>query len=82
MPILNNNDGSNNSRETPRRNTPMCGSDNVEDEHKTSPNRIINMPMSMNIRQSLQILCCEEKDDVKEVKRSHGLQVREYHPYK
>ena len=59
-----NNDYSNNNSETSRTNMPMYVNDNIEDKCKTSPNRIIDFLFNINRRQALQILFCDEKDDM------------------
>ena len=74
------NDVISNSSEAPRRSVPTHRNDNVEDERKASLSTIIDMLVNVSRRQALQILCCDEKDDAKEVKRRHRLLARKCHP--
>ena len=58
----------------------MHGNNNVDDKNKTLTNRIIDIPANANRIQAFYILCCDEKDDTKEVKRQYMLLAQKYHP--
>ena len=51
----------------------MCGSDNSKNKHKTSLIILINITVNANIRKSLHIFYCDEKDDANEAKRRYRL---------
>ena len=83
--IFSNNDedeNADNSRETPRKNPSSCANNDGSNKHKMSPNRTIDIPVTVTRIQALHVICCSDMDDVREVKRKHRLLARKCHPDK